>query len=86
MDVSKIKKITVIGTGVMGPDISLGFSMAGYDVTGVDIESAILDRAARKISVNCKRWIQVIIKTYRSALSSYSIGSICCYSISLNRW
>ena len=58
MDVSKIKKITVIGTGVMGPDISLGFSMAGYDVTGVDIESAILDRAARKISVNCQQMVE----------------------------
>lgn len=58
MNVPKIKKITVIGTGVMGPDISLGFAMAGYDVTGVDIESAILDRAAKKISVNCQQMVE----------------------------
>ena len=58
MDVSKIKKITVIGTGVMGPDISFGFAMAGYDVTGVDIESTILDRAAKKISVNCQQLVE----------------------------
>ena len=52
------KKITVIGTGVMGPDISFGFAMAGYDVTGVDIESAILDRAAKRISVNCQQVVE----------------------------
>ena len=55
MNIRKIKKIAVIGTGVMGPDISLGFAMAGYDVTAVDIEAPILDRAAKKISVNCKQ-------------------------------
>lgn len=58
MNVAKIKKITVIGTGVMGPDISLGFAMAGYEVTGIDIEAAILDRAAKKISVNCQQMVE----------------------------
>ncbi len=55
MDIAKIKKITVLGTGVMGPDILFGFAMAGYEVTGVDIEAAILDRAAKTISVNCQQ-------------------------------
>ena len=32
--------------------------MAGYDVTGVDIEQAILERAARKISVNCQQMVE----------------------------
>ena len=58
MNVPKIEKIAVIGTGVMGPDISLGFAMAGYDVTGVDIEQSILDRAAKKISVNCRQMVE----------------------------
>ncbi|MCK4821429.1 3-hydroxyacyl-CoA dehydrogenase family protein, partial [bacterium] len=53
-----IKKITVVGTGVMGPDISLGFAMAGYEVTGLDIEQAILGRAAQKIASNCRQMVE----------------------------
>ena len=58
MNVDKIKKITVLGTGVMGPDISLGFAMAGYEVTGVDIDQAILERAAKKIASNCRQMVE----------------------------
>ncbi|MBW2202823.1 MAG: hypothetical protein JRF52_01675 [Deltaproteobacteria bacterium] len=54
MNVQEIRKVAVIGTGVMGPDISLGFAMAGYEVTGVDIEANILDLAGKRISVNCQ--------------------------------
>jgi 3-hydroxybutyryl-CoA dehydrogenase len=53
-----IEKITVIGTGVMGPDISLGFAMAGYQVLGLDLEQAILDRAAEKVASNCRQLIE----------------------------
>ena len=58
MNIEKIKKITVLGTGVMGPDISLGFAMAGYEVTGVDIGQVILDRAAKKIAANCRQLVE----------------------------
>ena len=57
MNVEMIKKTTVLGTGVMGPDISLGFAMAGYEVTGVDIEQDILDRAAKRIASNCQQMV-----------------------------
>jgi 3-hydroxybutyryl-CoA dehydrogenase len=58
VNVDEIQKITVLGTGVMGPDIALGFAMAGYEVTGVDIEQAILDRAAQKITLNCQQMVE----------------------------
>lgn len=54
-NIDEIKNITVVGTGVMGPDIALGFAMAGYEVTGLDLEQAILDRAAQKIALNCRQ-------------------------------
>jgi 3-hydroxybutyryl-CoA dehydrogenase len=57
MNVPEIRKAAVIGTGVMGADIAFGFAMAGYDVTGVDVESTPLDIAAKKISVNCQQLI-----------------------------
>jgi 3-hydroxyacyl-CoA dehydrogenase len=37
MKVADIKTVAVIGTGVVGPDISLAFAMAGYDVNLIDI-------------------------------------------------
>ena len=55
MEIEDIKTIAVIGTGVMGPDISLGFAMAGYHVNLVDIEQDILDSAARRISLSCRQ-------------------------------
>ena len=57
MKVENIKTVAVIGTGVMGPDISLGFAMAGYHVNLVDIEQDILDRAARRIRTNCRQML-----------------------------
>ena len=67
MNVPEIRKIAVIGTGVMGADIAFVFAMAGYDVTGVDVESATLDLAARKISVNCQQLIDEGIFSEREA-------------------
>ena len=67
MNVPEIRKAAVIGTGVMGADIAFGFAMAGYDVTGVDVESATLDLAARKISVNCQQLIDEGIFSEREA-------------------
>jgi len=58
VNVDDIKNITVVGTGVMGPDIVLGFAMAGYEVMGLDLEQAILDRAAQKIDFNCRQMVE----------------------------
>jgi 3-hydroxybutyryl-CoA dehydrogenase len=55
MEMDKIRNIVVIGTGVMGPDIALGFSLAGYPVRGIDIEGKFLDQASRKIEANCQQ-------------------------------
>lgn len=52
MDRSESKKPVVIGMGIMGPDIALGFALAGYAVTGVDIDPRMLALAAEKIDSN----------------------------------
>jgi len=57
MKIENIKNVAVIGTGVMGPDISLGFAMAGYDVNLVDIEQNILDLAGNRIAANCRELV-----------------------------
>jgi 3-hydroxyacyl-CoA dehydrogenase len=58
MEIEDINTVAVIGTGVMGPDISLGLAVAGYDVNLVDIEQGVLDRAARRIAANCRQMVE----------------------------
>jgi 3-hydroxybutyryl-CoA dehydrogenase len=43
----------------MGPDIALGFALGGYEVTGVDIEQMPLERAAQKISADCRQMTEM---------------------------
>jgi enoyl-CoA hydratase/3-hydroxyacyl-CoA dehydrogenase len=44
-----IKKITVLGSGIMGHGIAQVSAMAGYNVTLRDIESSFLDKALEKV-------------------------------------
>jgi 3-hydroxybutyryl-CoA dehydrogenase len=58
MRLEDIENITVLGIGVMGPDISLGFALAGYRVRGVDVEPAAVDRAQKKLKSNLQQMVQ----------------------------
>ena len=62
-----IKRVTVLGQGVMGPDIALCFALSGYEVTGVDILEKPLDRAAHKTSLNCRQMVEGGILTEEEA-------------------
>lgn len=54
IDFDSIQKVTVLGQGVMGPDIALCFALAGYEVTGVDILNNALESSEKKTSFNCE--------------------------------
>lgn len=56
-DLGTIKKITVLGQGVMGPDIALSMALAGFHVTGVDSLEQALDNAAVKTELNCRQMV-----------------------------
>ena len=58
MQLSEISRITVLGIGVMGPDISLGFALAGYEVTGVDIKASAVEAADRKVADNLEQMVE----------------------------
>ena len=58
MQLREISRITVLGIGVMGPDISLGFALAGYQVTGVDIKESAVEAAYRKLEENLKQMVE----------------------------
>ncbi|MFH1686565.1 MAG: 3-hydroxybutyryl-CoA dehydrogenase [bacterium] len=58
MNVSDIKKVTIVGTGTMGNGIAQVFAQNGYDVYMVDIKQEFLDRAVANIGKNMDRMIK----------------------------
>ncbi|MHA1689328.1 MAG: 3-hydroxyacyl-CoA dehydrogenase NAD-binding domain-containing protein, partial [Promethearchaeota archaeon] len=51
MDLENLK-IVVVGAGTMGHSICQVYAQAGYQVSLVDLNSAILDKALSKITSN----------------------------------
>src|SRR5688572_19044672 len=55
---SKINKITVLGSGVMGHGIAQISAMAGYSVMLRDIEKSFLDKAMEKIRWSLDKMVE----------------------------
>jgi enoyl-CoA hydratase/3-hydroxyacyl-CoA dehydrogenase len=55
---SSIKKVTVLGSGVMGHGIAQIAAIAGYDVALRDIEKSFLDRAMDKIKWSLAKMVE----------------------------
>jgi enoyl-CoA hydratase/3-hydroxyacyl-CoA dehydrogenase len=53
-----IKKITVLGSGIMGHGIAQVCAMAGYNVTLRDIESSLLDKALEKVKWSLSKLVE----------------------------
>lgn len=58
MDISKIKKIGVIGSGQMGSGIAQVSAASGFEVALFDISPASLDKSLGVISASCDRLIK----------------------------
>ncbi len=54
----EIKKTGVVGSGAMGNGIAHVFSLAGYDVTMVDVSQDVLDKAIENIKKNMGRQVK----------------------------
>jgi 3-hydroxyacyl-CoA dehydrogenase len=63
MNRSEIKRISVIGSGIMGHGIGQTFALGGYNVTLNDISNEILDGALRQIRKNLDTFIEFGITT-----------------------
>lgn len=55
---SKINRITVLGSGIMGHGIAQVAAMAGYDVKLRDIEQSFLDKAMEKIRWSLDKMVE----------------------------
>ncbi len=72
MDVSEIKKISVIGSGIMGHGIGQTFALGGYEVTLNDLDKDLLNRACLRIEKNLGTFIKFGIISPEKASEGYS--------------
>ena len=63
MNLSQIKKIAVIGSGIMGHGIGQTFALGGYEVTLNDIGDDLLDKVLKQIRKNLDTFIEFGITT-----------------------
>ncbi len=67
MNLSDIKKISVVGSGIMGHGIGQTFALGGYEVALNDITEELLDKALRQIRKNLDTFVEFGIATGEAA-------------------
>jgi 3-hydroxybutyryl-CoA dehydrogenase len=67
MRVEQIKRITVVGTGMIGPDISLACAMAGYPATVVGRTRESVERGIARFRKNLRNLVREQVYTDREA-------------------
>jgi 3-hydroxyacyl-CoA dehydrogenase len=72
MKLEDIKKVTVVGAGIMGHGIAQVFAYNGYQVYLQDIKQEFVDRAIHRIEMNLKLFIEKGITTRERMESTLS--------------
>jgi len=72
MKPSHIRKVAVIGSGIMGHGIGQTFALGGYDVSLNDITDGLLNNALRQIENNLDTFIQFEMTTSDQAAEALS--------------
>ncbi|HSB04997.1 MAG TPA: 3-hydroxyacyl-CoA dehydrogenase family protein [Thermodesulfobacteriota bacterium] len=72
MNLSTIKKVSVIGSGIMGHGIGQTFALGGYEVTLNDISDELLNKARQQIRKNLDTFIEFGITTNEAAKEAYT--------------
>jgi 3-hydroxybutyryl-CoA dehydrogenase len=54
----EINRVAVIGLGIMGPDIALGFALGGFRAAGYDLRRESLDGARRRVDSNLEQLVK----------------------------
>ena len=72
MELSNIKRVSVIGSGIMGHGIGQTFALGGYGVTLNDITDELLGKALRQIRKNLDTFIEFGITTTEAAKEAFS--------------
>ena len=72
MKLGGIKRVAVIGSGIMGHGIGQTFALGGYDVTLNDLSNELLDKAFKQIRKNLDTFIEFGITTQDAAKEALS--------------
>jgi 3-hydroxybutyryl-CoA dehydrogenase len=72
MELSNIKRVSVIGSGIMGHGIGQTFALGGYGVTLNDINDELLSKALQQIRKNLDTFIEFGITTTEAAKEAFS--------------
>jgi 3-hydroxybutyryl-CoA dehydrogenase len=72
MELSNIKRVSVIGSGIMGHGIGQTFALGGYGVTLNDITDELLSKALQQIRKNLSTFIEFGITTTEAAKEAFS--------------
>lgn len=72
MEFSQTKKVSVVGSGIMGHGIGQTFALGGYEVTLNDISDDLLEKAIRQIRSNLDTFVEFGITTPERAKEALS--------------
>jgi len=72
MELSQIKNIAIVGSGIMGHGIAQTFALGGYGVTLNDISDALLNKAIQQIRSNLNTFVEFEITTSDGAKEALS--------------
>lgn len=67
MELSQLKNIAVVGSGIMGHGIAQTFALGGYEVTLNDISDELLNNAVQRIRSNLDTFVEFGITTSENA-------------------
>ncbi len=72
MKLPEVKKITVVGAGIMGHGIAQTFALGGYQVILNDVSDELLDKAIGQIRSNLSTFVEFGITTSDGAKEAFS--------------
>jgi 3-hydroxybutyryl-CoA dehydrogenase len=72
MELSQIKNIVVVGSGIMGHGIGQTFALGGYEVTLNDTSDALLNKALQQIRLNLNTFVEFGMTTPEGAKEALS--------------
>lgn len=70
MDVESIKRVTVVGAGLMGHGIAQEFAVAGYEVSLTDTDAGVLEGSVERIRANLRSMTQLGLVEAAAAASA----------------
>jgi 3-hydroxybutyryl-CoA dehydrogenase len=78
MNVEDIRRIAVVGAGLMGHGIAQEFAVAGYEVNLVDSDEAVLSSAVDRIRENLRRMVELdLIDSTAAAAAPERVATTC---------